>query len=271
MIIKKRVYKADKKANPFIGVLLFFISILLLLVTGPIGFIYGLFYKFIQKGIVGLGEYTLKVAVSIDQLGNVIMQHLLDQLWIKKDGYRFGNRDETISSAIGRNKKLGTLTGFGRAIDKFLDRIDPNHSLNSIDYYIEPTTQIVEKVAWILLVDQRILSTRSKGKKTYDLPGGKKKLGETDTQTLIREIKEKLTVNLDPTHMEFVGIFEARAVGRKPEILVRKTCYYASYNGTLAPATKTAELVWLSYEDREMVSEVDRLIFDFLKGKEMLG
>ena len=73
MIIKKQVYKADKKANPFIGVLLFFISIVLLLLTGPIGFIYGVFYKFVQKGIAGLGEYTLKVAVSIDQLGNVIM------------------------------------------------------------------------------------------------------------------------------------------------------------------------------------------------------
>ena len=45
MIIKKQVYKADKKANPFIGVLLFFISIVLLLLTGPIGFIYGVFYQ----------------------------------------------------------------------------------------------------------------------------------------------------------------------------------------------------------------------------------
>lgn len=270
MIIKKQVYKTDKKAYPFIGVLLFFISILLLLVTGPIGFIYGLFYKFIQKGTAGLGEYTLKVAVSIDQLGNVIMQHLLDQLWVKKDGYRFGNRDETISSAIGRNKKLGTLTGFGRAIDKFLDRIDPNHSLNSIDYYIEPTTQIIDMVAWIHLVDKRILSTRSNGKLKYYIPGGKRELGETDPQTLFREIKEELAVDIDPISMEFVGIFEAHADGHKPEVLVRMTCYSASYTGKLVPATEISELVWLNYKDREMVSEVDKLIFDFLKGKEML-
>jgi len=74
----------------------------------------------------------------VDQLGNVIMQHLLNLLLVKKGGYKFGNRDETISSALGKNKQKNMLTGFGKSIDKILDIIDANHSLNSIDYYIEP-------------------------------------------------------------------------------------------------------------------------------------
>ena len=71
-------------------------------------------------------------------MGNVVLQHLLNLLWIKKEGYKFGNRDETISSVLGKNKQLNMLTGFGKGIDKSLDFIDPNHSLNSIDYFIEP-------------------------------------------------------------------------------------------------------------------------------------
>ena len=126
------------KVNSLIGVLLFVISVLLMTVTAPIGFLYGLFYEIYRKGWDGMGEYCLKVAVSIDQLGNVIMQHLLNALWITKDGYKFGNPDETISSAIGKNLEKGTLTPFGKFIDRFLDTIDPNHSLNSIDYYIQP-------------------------------------------------------------------------------------------------------------------------------------
>ena len=106
MIKKNRVYKADKRVNPLIGVLLFLISILLLVVTGPLGFVYGLFHALFTGGIKGIGEYLLKIAISIDQLGNVMMQHLLDALWVKKGRYHFGNRDETISSALGRNKRF---------------------------------------------------------------------------------------------------------------------------------------------------------------------
>lgn len=138
MILKHQDCQENKKVNPLIGILLFFISIVLMVITGPLGLIFGLFRQLFSKGLKGLGEYTLELAISIDQLGNVLMQHVFNALWITKAGYKFGNRDETISSALGKNKQLGTLTGFGRAIDRLLDFIDPNHSLNSIDYHIEP-------------------------------------------------------------------------------------------------------------------------------------
>ncbi len=138
MILKKETFKKNKRTNPIIGLLLFIISIVLLLVTGPLGFIYGSIHTLFTKKLSGIGEYLLKIAISIDQLGNVLMQHLLNTLWLKKGGYKFGNRDETISSVIGKNKQTNSLTSFGVFIDKILDLIDPNHSLNSIDYHIEP-------------------------------------------------------------------------------------------------------------------------------------
>ncbi|WP_187269544.1 hypothetical protein [Flagellimonas hymeniacidonis] len=139
MILKKQECSRSKKSKPLIGILLFLISIVLLVLTGPLGFIYGLFQQLFTNGLKGIGEFSLKIAISIDQLGNVLMQHLFNALWITNDGYAFGNSDETISSALGKNKQLGTLTGFGKLIDKILDRIDPNHTLNSIDYFIQPS------------------------------------------------------------------------------------------------------------------------------------
>ena len=138
MIFKAVDGKKVKKTNPFIGLLLLLISLLLVFTTGVLGFVFGFFSQLFTKGFKGIGEFSLQTAISIDQLGNVIMQHLLNLIWIKKGGYKFGNRDETISSVLGKNKRLGLLTGFGKAIDKLLDVIDPNHSLNSIDYFIEP-------------------------------------------------------------------------------------------------------------------------------------
>ncbi|GAA4275044.1 hypothetical protein U6A24_16895 [Aquimarina gracilis] len=129
--------QTQRKANIFTGLLLFLISIILFITTTPIGFIYGFFHRIFTGFLKGLGGYFLEIAVSIDQLGNVIMQHLLNLLWIKKDGYTFGNRDETISSVLGKNQVDGTLSGFGKLIVKILDAIDPNHVLDSIDYNIE--------------------------------------------------------------------------------------------------------------------------------------
>ncbi len=265
MILKKRTYTTDKKVNPFIGALLFLIALVLIVITGPLGFVYGIFHSLFKKGFKGVGEFLLKIAISVDQLGNVLMQHLLNTLWMQPGGYKFGNRDETISSALGRNKKLGTLTWQGKLIDKILDIIDPNHSLNSIDYYIEPTANIIDKLAWIHIVDGKILVTRTKGRKKFYLPGGKRQKGESDAQTLFREIEEELSVQIELPSMQFVGIFEAQADGQKPGILVRMTCYSATYLGVLASASEIEEMQWFTYEDREKVSEVDTLIFDILK------
>jgi hypothetical protein len=140
MITKNKNQINEKKVNPLMGLLLFVISIALLVITGPIGIIYGFFYSLFTRSVSGIGEYFLEIAISIDQLGNVMMQHFLNLIWIRSNGYKFGNRDETISSVIGKNLKSDTLTGFGIFFNKILNSLDPNHSLNSIDYFIEPKT-----------------------------------------------------------------------------------------------------------------------------------
>ena len=127
-----------KTASPLIGIMLLVISIILFTLTIPIGLIYGFFYKLVTKSIKGIGEFSLKISISLDQLGNVLMQHLLNELMIVKGGYKFGNRDETISSVLGKNIERKTLSKSGKFLNSILDFMELGHSLNSIDYYIEP-------------------------------------------------------------------------------------------------------------------------------------
>ncbi|SOD61173.1 8-oxo-dGTP pyrophosphatase MutT, NUDIX family [Streptomyces zhaozhouensis] len=122
----------------------------------------------------------------------------------------------------------------------------------------------IDKIAWILLEDGRILSTRSRGKDVYYIPGGKREPGETDLQTLAREIDEELAVTIAPATAAPAGTFEAQAHGHATGVTVRMTCYTADYRGTLTPSGEIAELVWLTFADRDRVSPVDRLIFDHL-------
>ncbi len=127
----------SKKVHPIIGLVLLMIAMVLLILTGPIGFLYSMIYAFIRKGLTGLGEFCFQMALAIDQLGNVIMQHLLNHLIIKKREIPFGDPDETISSVIGKNMLKDNLTRTGRSIDKILNFIDPAHSFRSIAYQIE--------------------------------------------------------------------------------------------------------------------------------------
>ena len=114
--------------------LLFCIAVLLLIFTTPIGFFYALLRHLFFGKLKTLSVYFLEVAISIDNTGNVMMQHLLnDFLLIKqKETYYFGNKKETISSVIGKNSLTNTLSPLGKALNAFLNWIDKDHSFNSI-------------------------------------------------------------------------------------------------------------------------------------------
>jgi 8-oxo-dGTP diphosphatase len=80
-----------------------------------------------------LDEQFLSIATSIDASGNVVCKDLFNLTLIKKGGYKFGKRKETISSALGKNQRDKTLTGLGRLVVFVLDKIEANHCLRSID------------------------------------------------------------------------------------------------------------------------------------------
>ena len=122
----------------------------------------------------------------------------------------------------------------------------------------------IDKIAWIRLEGGKILSTRSRGKDIYYLPGGKRELAETDVQALVREVREELDVEIIPGSATHAGTFEAQAHGHARDISVRMTCYTADYQGTLTPSSEVEELIWLTYADRNRVSPADQLIFDHL-------
>lgn len=123
---------------------------------------------------------------------------------------------------------------------------------------------MIDKIAWIHLEHGRILSTRSRGKDVYYLPGGKREPGETDIATLTREIDEELAVAIVPDTAARLGVFLAQAHGHPDGVTVRMTCYTADHRGTPTPSSEIDEVVWLRYADRARVSPVDQLIFDHL-------
>jgi 8-oxo-dGTP diphosphatase len=122
----------------FKSLLLFCIAFVLFFTTVPIGFLYAVIRQSIVKRVHSLSIYFLELALALDNAGNVLMQHVLnDALLIRNEKtYLFGNKMETISSVIGKNLVTQTLSPIGRLLNTFLHWIDKDHSLNSINYEV---------------------------------------------------------------------------------------------------------------------------------------
>ncbi|MFD3356279.1 NUDIX hydrolase [Streptomyces fradiae] len=124
---------------------------------------------------------------------------------------------------------------------------------------------LIDTVAWVRIEHGRILCARPRGKDVFYIPGGKREDGESDLQTLVREIEEELGVLLDPATAEHVGTYEAAVPGSTPGTVVRMACYTAAYRGEPAPSGEIEETAWFSYAHRDLVPPVDQLLFDDLR------
>lgn len=102
----------------------------------------------------------------------------------------------------------------------------------------------IDKVGGILLSDKRILVVGKKHtsiSQEYILPGGKREPGETDAETLKRELKEEISVDI--TSMDFFGEFEDIAIYENIPIIVK--AYIVTTNSKVIPQNEIKNYLWV--------------------------
>lgn len=123
--------------NIFLAILLLIVAILLFGVLLVPAILWGIVASFWKRkfnnGTNEIAKWFYAWALSIDQLGNVVCKELFNDALITPSGIEFGNPDETISSVLGKNKLNNSLTWLGKSLDWILNKLDPNHSINSIE------------------------------------------------------------------------------------------------------------------------------------------
>lgn len=119
-----------KWVSVIVWLTLVIIATVLVSIIGLLWFIFELIISIFKWW---LWDYLYKVAVSLDQMWNTLSPRLLDMVFKKWVWYKFWHEDETVSSVLWRNKMNWTLTWFGKFIDNILEKLDPNHSIESID------------------------------------------------------------------------------------------------------------------------------------------
>lgn len=89
----------------------------------------------LAKSIWFLTATLHSLALGLDQIGNAVCRDMFNRLLIEEDGYKFGKVQETISSVLGKNQMLDTLSLWGWILVSILDLFERNHCIKSIIYF----------------------------------------------------------------------------------------------------------------------------------------
>lgn len=146
-------------------------------------------------------------------------------------------------------------------IAEFESKMQP-FDIDTLDYYFD-------KIALVVISDKKVLMARSKGKEHFYMPGGKREAGETDVECLVRECREELNIEVDPTSAFLYGVYSAFAYKDKP--CAQLTMYQANFTGTPAPSSEIEEIRWMKYADREKAIGSGRTLLDELYWKELIN
>jgi 8-oxo-dGTP pyrophosphatase MutT (NUDIX family) len=105
------------------------------------------------------------------------------------------------------------------------------------------------------------------------MPGGKKDQGEDNLKALVREIKEELKLDIDPSSIDYYGLFEAQAYGKDEGVMVKIHCYMSDHKGNAESSMEIEEIAFFSHDEylsRKEVAPAVRLIIKDLRTKGLI-
>lgn len=126
----------------------------------------------------------------------------------------------------------------------------------------------VDKIGWVQIVDRRLLVGRNRNAQRFYLPGGGREPGETDVQTLVREVSEELGVRLNPGTASHVGTYVAARDNSPDELIV--VAYTAEHQGEPTPSAEVVELAWVTSADGDVVTDAERQLMETLAERNLI-
>jgi 8-oxo-dGTP pyrophosphatase MutT (NUDIX family) len=116
----------------------------------------------------------------------------------------------------------------------------------------------IDKVAWTPVRSRAIPFVRSYGHDLFYSVGGKREPGESDAETLAREVREEMGVTVIGHTIRYIHTFEGRAYGMPEGTKLRIACYDAAVEGEARPSGEVTELAWFTTADGHRTTETGR-------------
>lgn len=227
-----------------------------------------------KEKMIELADLFIALPGGIGTLDEIIETFTLFKIGFIQKQSAILNTDGYYDHLIGL---LENMSAQGYLADKDRDKLKvadtPSKLMEQLSIS-EPNRNLeteIDKIGFIEINNGKVLVAKSKGKDTYYIPGGKRDEGETDEETLVREIEEELSVCVAPETASYLGTFVAQAHGKEQGVEVRITCYESEYAGKLSAASEIEEIDWFDSQDIDTVSQADKKIFKYLKEKGRLN
>jgi len=147
MQLKLYTIKRKRMRNLIKSLVLFWVAGILSVILLPLGIIWTvgeilvrIFSSSQKKSAFSKSLWFLtatlhSLALWLDQIGNAVCRDLFNRLLIEEDGYKFGKVQETISSVLGKNQMLDTLSLWGWILVSILELFEEDHCIKSIIYF----------------------------------------------------------------------------------------------------------------------------------------
>lgn len=124
---------------------------------------------------------------------------------------------------------------------------------------------MINKIALAIFKDKKVLMGRNENRDAFYFIGGSIEEGESDLDTLEREVKEELGVELDKNSVSFLNEFEAEAHG-KNGVILKLRLYKGDIIGEPKPNSEIVELRFFdSNIDQKYSTPISRKILPWLK------
>lgn len=112
------------------------------------------------------------------------------------------------------------------------------------------------KCACLIVIDEskkKILLVRTHNNKKFYLPGGKIEKGENLKSTLIREIKEELSIDIVPNSINYLTTYVGPAYMNE-KINVELNCYKAKWIGQIKANSEVNEVQFIDLNSKELIA-----------------
>jgi len=120
--------------------------------------------------------------------------------------------------------------------------------------------EIHHKIAGVIIRNKKLLMVRKYNEPHFIMPGGRVKEKESKEQTLRRELKEELNVNL--ISMKFFATNEAVHFQDKNKI-VKMEIYFVEVEGESQPTSEINEIKWVDSNYKKQGIQLASINEDF--------
>lgn len=111
---------------------------------------------------------------------------------------------------------------------------------------------MIYAAAFVAIKDNKILLTRTRDNTIWYQAGGKIEQNETPIQTIVRELKEELSLELTTDDMRYLGNITTDNHDRTT--IVSLECFTAEINQEIKPCAEISAIKWFDFDDTEFVA-----------------